>query len=938
MPVTSLGDGSQSRNAVVTLDKLEIRQRARAFAASWTGATSEQADKQSFWNDFFQVFGVQRRQVATYEAIARRSSTGGHGWIDLLLPGQMGVEHKSLGKSLDEAMAQLIDYLPSLHPAEHPWLLVVSDFAHFSWKNLETDSSGTFTLEEFPDHLELFWWLAGYQIEHRDYSDEIAANLTATQLLADVHDALLASGYPEADGREWVTRLLFCMFADDAGVWDRNAFHSYLTLHTAPDGHDLGDVIARIFRVLDTAPENRPRNLDEDLSQFTYINGDLFANNLWAVSGDREIRRTILEACAFDWSEISPAIFGSLFQNVMTSRERRQLGAHYTSEQNILRTIRPLFLDALEGELSAANTQPKLKSFHDKLASLTFFDPACGCGNFLVIAYREIRRLETKCLRLLAEKQQGTGQRAVSLELLCKVKVDHFYGIEIEEFPARIARTAMYLVDHLENRRASIEFGEHYTRFPIPASPQIRIGNALREDWQSVVPAKNCDYLFGNPPFAGQKTRGTDQTSDMRHVWGPGFARWLDYVTGWYRLAADYIAESRTKAAFVSTNSITQGEQVARVWRTMLSKGIKIDFAHRTFAWTSEARGKAIVHVVIVGFSAGQQNTRPTIYDYPSIKGDPVPQSVSHINPYLLEASDVIVESSPTPISPVLAPVQYGNKPSDGGHLIVKEEDLPDTNDPAAKYIRPFIGAHDLIHGERRYCIWMDAPDADAVRKSEWLRTRLMAVKKFRENSTAADTRKLASRPWQFFRVPQPSVPYIAIPRHVSQNREWFTVTYLTPEIIASDALFTVADPDGLLFPVLSSAMFMAWLRTIGGKIKSDLRFSGPMVYNTFPLPVLSPAQRERIISAGERLLAARDNHSESSLADMYDPLSMPPDILAAHKAVDLAVDRAFTQHGRPTTVTDRMRLLFPAYEEQLGQLTTAEPIKRSRRRQRSSK
>jgi hypothetical protein len=920
--ITALtGGGSDERDALVALDKAEIRQRARAFATSWADAVSEHSEKQPFWDAFFGVFGVQRRQVAIYEAIARRASTGRHGWVDLLLPGQMAVEHKSAGGSLTAAMAQLIDYLPSLPPAEHPWLLIVSDFAQFEWRNLDTGTSGTFTLEQFPDHVELFWWLAGYQVAHRDYDDEVAADLAATQLLADVYDAVVASGYPLGDSREWVTRLLFCLFADDAGVWDRGAFHLYLALHTARDGHDLGDVIARIFRVLNTPPVQRPGNLDEDLAQFTYINGDLFASDLWPVSGNPEVRRALLAACAFSWSAISPAIFGSLFQNVMTKRERRQLGAHYTSEQNILRTIRPLFLDELEAELAAAATQPKLRAFHDKIASLTFFDPACGCGNFLVIAYREIRRLETECLRRLAQKQGIAGQRAISLDLLCRVRVDHFYGIEIEEFPARIARTALYLIDHVENRRVSAEFGEHYIRFPIPAAPHIHIGNALRDSWDALLPAAECDYLFGNPPFAGQKTRAADQTADMRHVWGAGFARWLDYVTGWYRLTADYIATSGAKAAFVSTNSVAQGEQVARVWRTLLAKNMQIDFAHRTFAWTSEAHGKAIVHVVIVGFSAGGQQARHVIYDYPDLNGEPEAEVVSHINPYLLDAPDVLVESSPIPISPALPPVQYGSKPSDGGHLIVDADQLPPADDPAVKYLRPFIGAHELIHGEQRFCIWMEAPDADAVRHSDWLRRRLAAVQEFRARSSAADTQKLASRPWRFFRVPQPTVPYIAIPRHVSHNRQWFTVAYESPHVIASDALFTVADPDGFLFPILSSAMFMAWLRTVGGRIKSDPRFSGPMVYNTFPLPQLNAQQRERIVAGGKRLIAAREKHPRCSLADLYDPLSTPSDVLAAHGVIDLAVDRAFTSRGRPSSVTDRMRLLFPAYDSMRGRL-----------------
>lgn len=930
----TLGASSSTGNAVATLDKSEIRQRARRFAATWAGAASEHADKQPFWDAFFQVFGVERRQVAIYERIAKRTSTGRRGWLDLLVPGEMGVEQKSAGKSLDTAMDQLIDYLPSLPPAEHPWLLIVSDFGNFKWHNLESGASGKFALQDLPDHLELFWWLAGYQVPHRDYGDEVAANLTATQLLADVYDALVSSGYPMGDSREWITRLLFCLFADDAGVWDRRAFQSYLALHTAVDGHDLGDVIGRIYRVLNTAPNDRPGNLDEDLRQFTYINGDLFARDLWPVTGNAEVRRVILEACSFDWSIISPAIFGSLFQNVMTPKERRQLGAHYTTERDILRTIRPLFLDELEAELESTSTLPKLRAFHEKLADLKFFDPACGCGNFLVISYREIRRLETACLRKIAEKERLTsaGQRAADLSLLCKVTVDHFYGIEVEEFPARIARTALYLMDHLENRRVSIEFGEHFMRFPIPATVNISIGNALRKDWQAVLPAKECDYVFGNPPFAGQKTRAADQTADLKHVWGGSYSRWLDYVTGWYRLAAEYIVGTDARAAFVSTNSITQGEQIARVWRFMLDKGMKIDFAHRTFTWISEARGKAIVHVVIVGFSSRERRTRHLIYDYPSPSGEPVVEQVSHVNPYLLAAPDILVEASSSPLSPSLPPVQYGNKPSDGGHLIVEEEDKPADDDPATKYLRPYLGARELLHGEKRWCIWMETPDAEAVRRSSWLRNRIASVQKFREDSSAADTRKQAATPWRFFRTPQPNTAYIAIPRHVSHTRQWFTVAFEDPQVIASDALFTATDPDGLLFAVLSSGMFTAWLGSVGGRIKSDFRFSGAVVYNTFPLPQLTDRQREDAIAAGMGVIAARENYPDVSLADLYSPLATPPDIQAAHRTLDRVVDRVFAPRSRPYSVTDRMNILFPAYEAIVGHLITAEPVGRRRR------
>ncbi|MEU5616464.1 MULTISPECIES: DNA methyltransferase [unclassified Streptomyces] len=930
----TLGASSSTGNAVVTLDKSEIRQRARRFAAAWAGTVSEHADKQPFWDAFFQVFGVERRQVAIYERIAKRASTGRRGWLDLLVPGEMGVEQKSAGKSLDTAMDQLIDYLPSLPPAEHPWLLIVSDFNNFKWHNLESGTSGKFALQDLPNNLELFWWLAGYQVPHRDYGDEVAANLAATQLLADVYDALASSGYPMGDSREWITRLLFCLFADDAGVWDRRAFQSYLALHTATDGHDLGDVISRIHRVLNSAPDARPGNLDEDLRQFTYINGDLFAHDLWPMTGNAEVRRVILEACSFDWSIISPAIFGSLFQNVMTPKERRQLGAHYTTERDILRTIRPLFLDELDSELESTSTLPKLRAFHDRLANLKFFDPACGCGNFLVISYREIRRLETTCLRKIAEKERSTstGQRAADISLLCKVTVDQFYGIELEEFPARIARTALYLMDHLENRRVSVEFGEHFTRFPIPATVNIGIGNALRENWQAVLPANECDYVFGNPPFAGQKTRVADQTSDLKHVWGASYSRWLDYVTGWYRLTAEYIAGTHARAAFVSTNSVTQGEQIARVWRFMLDKGMKIDFAHRTFKWISEARGKAIVHVVIVGFSSRERQTRRLIYSYPSPSGEPVVEQVSHVNPYLLAAPDILVEAVNSPLSPSLTPIQYGNKPSDGGHLVVKKQDMPADNDPATRYLRPYLGAQELLHAEQRWCIWMEAPDAEAVRQSLWLRNRITSVQQFREKSSAADTRKQAATPWRFFRTPQPTSTYIAIPRHVSHTRQWFTVAFENPQVIASDALFTATDPDGLLFAVLSSSMFTAWLGSVGGQLKSDFRFSGAVVYNTFPLPQLTNQQREDVIAAGMGVIAAREGHPNTPLADLYGPLSTPSDIQAAHRTLDRVVDRIFAPRSRPSSVTDRMNILFPAYETMVGHLTRAEPVGRRRR------
>ena len=493
--------------AAALVSKGELRRRATSFAKRFADATSEKSESQTFWNEFFAVFGIERAQVAAFEQLAKRSSTGNHGWIDLLFPSQMGVEQKSRGEDLDAAMGQVLDYLPSLTPAEHPWLLVACDFERFRWRNLNDGTSGAFLLEELADNLDLFWWIARYPTPDQRFENVEDANLAASDLMATVHDRLADLGYGGHPLREWLTRLLFCMFADDTGVWSPAALQAYVAAHTAPDGSDLGPRLAHLFQVLNTPHEKRSSALDEELDQFTYINGDLFEETLPIPACDAEVRDAILLACRFDWTAISPAVFGAMFQNVMEPPERRQLGAHYTTEENILRTIRPLFLDDLEAELGRARTKPALERFLAKLASLTFLDPACGCGNFLVVTYRELRRIETEALRLLAPKQGRAGQLTVDVTLQCKVRVDQFYGIEIEEFPAKIARTAMYLVDHLANREVSREFGEHYVRFPIPAAPNIVHANALRMDWADVLPAADADYVFGNPPFIGHALR-----------------------------------------------------------------------------------------------------------------------------------------------------------------------------------------------------------------------------------------------------------------------------------------------------------------------------------------------------------------------------------------------------------------------------------------------
>lgn len=908
------------------ITRTEIRDRARHFSARFASASSEVADRQTFWNEFFAIFSVDRVLVAVFERLAKRSTTANRGWIDLLYPGQLAVEHKSRGEDLRAAIRQLYDYLPSLSKSELPWLLIACDFQTFRWENLHSGSSGTFNLADLADNVELFWWLAGHPSPNQTDKSEQQVNFEATAKMLVLHDELRENGFGGHELREWLTRILFCLFADDTGVWDnRGAFHTWIASMTRVDGSDLGPQLAYLFQILNTPHANRPKRLDEQISQFTYINGDLFAETLPVASCTERARNALLDACTFDWSAISPAIFGSMFQNVMKPAERHQLGAHYTTEENILKVIRPLFLDDLAEELQRADSKPKLRAFLDKIAKLTFLDPACGCGNFLVIAYRELRALETAALRTLRAKEGRTKQQVIDIAIECRVRVDQFYGIEVEEFPAKIARTALYLMDHLCNRAVSKEFGQHFARFPIPATPHITIANALSLDWKTLLPDGSASYIFGNPPFLGQSSRSPQQTADLRSVWGHHFARWLDYVSAWFWLAANYMETGKTRCAFVSTNSVTQGEQVRRIWQPMLSKGIVIDFAHRTFKWTSEAVGKAAVHCVIIGFSRGGSNRPRRLWQYEAVDGPATELRVDQINPYLLPRPNVLVERLKTPIGEGVSGANYGCKPADGGHLVIKTEaELPHADTTAMKFIRRYVGTDELIHGKSRWCVWIEGSEVHEASLSPFMRARVAAVKRFRSSSTAPDTKKAAEFPFRFFRVPQPTTRYIGIPRHVSEVRPWFTVDYLEADIIASDSIYTAVDTDGLLFGLLSSRMYITWLRNIGGAIKSDLRFS-QLVHNSFPFPGGSKAQLDTIRKAGTLIINARNAHRGKSLAQLYVPGFMSPELVSAHNALDRAVEAVFSPRRRFTSDLERLEALFDAYVSRLGMASVSE-------------
>jgi hypothetical protein len=655
----------------------EVKERAVQFSKEWENAFNEEADAKQFLIEFFNVFGISNRRVATFEHKVKKLGDA-DGYIDLLWKGTLLVEMKSRGKNLDKAYQQAVDYCHGLKEAELPKYILVCDFATFRLHDLDENQRHDFALADLVSYVQLFGFIAGYQ--KRTYKEEDPVNVEAAYHMGVLHDALKEAGYTGRDLEIYLVRLLFSLFADDTGIFERGIFLDYLQQKTNTDGSDLGMHLAQLFQVLNTPNSLRQKTLDESLAAFPYINGHLFEQQLPFASFNSRMRATLLSCSSLDWNKISPAIFGSMFQSVMNETERRNLGAHYTSEKNILKLIKPLFLDSLWQEFETAKTSTgKLKAFHKKVASLRFLDPACGCGNFLVITYRELRLLE---LAIIKELQRGQMVSDISALVLCDV--DRFYGIEYEEFPAQIAQVALWLTDHQMNMRVSAEFGEYFVRLPLVKSAKITHGNALRTDWGCLVEplpwesSTKFDYILGNPPFIGHHLQTKEQKEDLHHVLtNINAAGVMDYVSAWYIRASQYLekhnnfsnSDNKTKVAFVSTNSIAQGEQVGILWSELLNKyKIKIHFAHQTFKWNNEAKGIAAVYCVIIGFSNFDIPGKK-LYLYNDIKGEPHELAVSNINPYLIEAKDVLVDNKSKPICQVPA-MMYGNKPTDGGFYL----------------------------------------------------------------------------------------------------------------------------------------------------------------------------------------------------------------------------------------------------------------------------
>ncbi|TAE24738.1 MAG: class I SAM-dependent DNA methyltransferase [Candidatus Kapaibacterium sp.] len=904
----------------------DIKDRALAFANKWQNESSEDAEAKSFWDDFFNVFGVSRKRVGEFEKAVKKLD-GKQGFIDLLWKGVIMVEHKSRGKDLDKAFEQALDYLPGLKEYEVPKYILVSDFARLRLYDMETASQLEFHLAEFPQNVHHFGFLAGYQ--KRTFTSEDPVNIEAAARMGKLHDRLRECGFAGHDLEMLLVRLLFCMFAEDTAIFEKNAFLEFIENRTSEDGSDLGLHLSQIFQVLNTAPDKRMKTLDEQLQALPYVNGGLFADPLQIAQFDRTMRETLLECCALDWSRISPAIFGSMFQAAMNPAERRVLGAHYTSETNILKALKPLFLDDLRAEFDRIKKQrPKLEEFHRRLATVRVFDPACGCGNFLVTAYRELRALELDVLATL-EARKGTAQLATDVAAMTWVNVGQFYGIELEEFPVRIAEVAMWLADHQMNLQASQQFGSYFTRLPLTESAHIRHGNALRTDWREVLPPSECSYIVGNPPFVGTQMQNAAQKADIRWVFGNDkVANSLDFVTAWHKKTAEYIAGTRIKAAFVSTNSISQGEQVGVLWGELFKHRMAIAFAHRTFKWTNEAPGKAAVHCIIVGFAAKEvvEAAPRLLFEYETPIAEPHVSSVPNISPYLISAGNTLVQSRSTPLCDV-PEMCKGNQPTDGGNLLFATQAERDeflAKEPnAAKFIRPFIGSDEFINGSTRWCLWLKDSSPQELRTMPHVLERIEKVKAIRLASTKEATRKKAATAMLFDEIRQPKSSFVAVPEVSSERRLYIPIGFLPESIIVSNKIQII--PQGTLyhFGVLTSEMHMAWVRVVTGRLKSDYQYSSSIVYNNFPwAESVTDAQKQAVERAAQAVLDARALFPQSSLADLYDPLAMPPALTKAHQTLDRAVERCYHAGKALATEQERIALLFGLYERYTAPLT----------------
>ena len=919
---------------------------AKQFVKDWTGRGYEKGDSQPFWLTLLrQVYGVENpAQFISFEDQIMLDHTS---FIDGHIPStHVLIEQKGIGKDLKKPIKQsdgsLLTpfqqakrYAAELPYSQRPRWIVTCNFQEFHVYDMErpTGDPEVIYLKDLGEEYYRLQFLVEQDNAH--IQKEMEISLQAGELVGKLYDALLKQYNSPASEEELKSlnmlcvRLVFCLYAEDAGIFGgHNMFHDFLKKKADKDIGSVRKALKELFLVLDQKPEDRdPYEMDEDLAAFPYVNGGLFANEKIIIPRfTQEIVDLLLSKASenFNWSSISPTIFGAVFESTLNPETRRSGGMHYTSIENIHKVIDPLFFDDLSAELEAISgiavkktRDKKLLEFQKKLASLTFLDPACGSGNFLTETYLSLRRLENKAVALRLGDQIILGDSADFNPI--QVSIGQFYGIEINDFAVTVAKTALWIAESQMMKETEEIVRMHLEFLPLTSYANIVEGNALRVDWESVVPKDKLNYIMGNPPFVGYSLQSKSQKEDMLSIYidekGKPYktAGKIDYVAGWYFKAAQLMVNSKIRTAFVSTNSITQGEQVAGVWKPLYDRfGIHIDFAHRTFRWDSEASLKAHVHCVIVGYSIAPNTAPKRLFTSDRV------QTASNINAYLLDGPDVFVDSRNKAICDVPL-MMYGNKPTDGGYLFLTPEEKDEliAKEPAsAAFIRQIYGATEYINNQKRYCIWLLNANPAQLRKCHQIMERVANVKAFRLSSTKAATRKSAETPTLFQEIRHPNSEYIIIPCHSSENRRYVPFGFVTPDIIVNNAVLIIPNASIYHFGIMTSNVHMAWMRAVCGRIKSDYRYSKDVVYNNFPWPSTTDVQKAKIEQTAQAILDARALYPDCSLADLYDEVTMPPELRKAHQQNDKAVMQAYGFWGKLNTETECVAELMKMYQE----------------------
>jgi hypothetical protein len=899
--------------------------KARDFATKYASATSEKQLAQSFWRDFFSMIcGIDDllSKGIEFEYPVRSKESGNIRFIDVFWGGVLLIEHKSAGEDLDKAETQARDYLKSLEPAIRPPVFLVSDFQRIRIIDLLEGTRVDLDLADIPDHLDRFSSIIS---DNGATATKVQtqADIKAAKLMSDLFVEFEKAGYSGHEVSVLLIRVLFLLFGEDTRMFKptpRGLFTDFVET-TVSDGSGLGGRLQELFQVLNTSEERRPNTLPEYVKSFPYVNGGLFAETISIFSFTREMRDALLSATNYDWSLISPAIFGSLFQFARDKETRREMGEHFTSEEFILRCINDLFLNDLNEKLRKCWDSPNsLKKFQRELGTFKFLDPACGSGNFLVVGYKKMRELELKAIARIQELEGSEGQIQIDGSIGLQVHLSQFFGIEYDDWSSSIATVAMHLADHQANLALEEITGTIATKLPLDESAKIVQANALAIDWDDVCPIDESTFIIGNPPFNGARWQSKEQKADTNRVWGKirGVGN-LDYVSNWHLIASRHINRTGAKATFVSTNSIVQGEQPSLIWGELSKLNVEISFAHRAFQWQNEGGGRAAVHVVIMGLQlASKIGKERNLWVYPDIKAAPLLTKVRKINGYLLDAPNILITTRTNPLSPLIPRMDRGSMPNDGGYLSDIDEQeaarIQDSDLIAGRYLRKLIGARELLHSTTRYCLWLANAEPSDIRSSFELAARVKAVRETREASRREATQKASKRPNEFAEIRQPTSEYLAVPLVTSETRDYLPCSPQPAEVIANDRLGLVLDKNHIVFAFLSSRVFMVWNKTVSGRLESRLNFGITTTYNNFPFPNLSDDQSLDIGRAGRAVLEARSEFPRSSLADLYDLDSMPSGLRKAHQSLDREIMKAMEM--KPSlSEPEILKELFMRYE-----------------------